>query len=59
MPKFALEKGKQEELDVIADQESPCLGLVSKNGVCAKILMRDLLVDLFMVNLVHCSLPKS
>ena len=47
------------ELDVLADQASPGLGLAPKNGVCAKILMRDFLVDLSMVNLVHCSLLKS
>ena len=47
-------EGKQVELDVVADQASRGLGLAPKNGVCVKILMRDLLVDLSMVNLVHC-----
>ena len=47
------------ELDVIEDQASPGLGLEPKNGLCVKILMRDLLADLSMVNVVHCSLLKS
>ena len=52
-------EGKQVELDVVADQASPGLGLAPKNGICVKILMRDFLVDLSMVNIVHCSLLKS
>ena len=47
------------ELDVVADQAPPDLGLTPKNGVCVKILMRDLLVDLPMDNIVHCSLLRS
>ena len=46
------------ELDVVADQAPPGLGLAPKNEVCVKILMRDLLVDLSMVNVVHCSWLK-
>ena len=52
-------EGKQVELDIIADQAPPGLGLASKNGVCVKILMRDLLVDLPMDNIFHCSLLRS
>ena len=52
-------EGKQVELDIIADQAPPGLGLAPKNGVCVKILMRDLLVDLSKVNVVHFSLLKS
>ena len=52
-------EGNQVELDVVVDQAPPDLGLVLKNGVCVKILMRDLLVDLSMDNVVHCSLLKS
>ena len=47
------------ELDIIADQAPPGLGLASKNGVCVKILMRDLLIDLSKVKVVHFSLLKS
>ena len=52
-------EGKQVELDIVADQAPPGLGLASKNGVCVKILMRNLLVDLSKVNVVHFSLLKS
>ena len=52
-------EGKQMELDVVADQAPPGLGLAPKNGVCVKILMRDLLVDLSMDNIVHCILLRS
>ena len=52
-------EGKQVEIDVVADQAPPALGLASKNGVCVKILMRDLLVDLPMDNMVHRSLLRS
>ena len=47
------------ELDIVANQAPPGLGLASKNRVCLKILMRDLLVDLSKVNIVHFSLLKS
>ena len=47
------------ELDIVADQAPPGLGLALKNGVCVKILMRDLLVDLPMDNIVHHSLLRS
>ena len=47
------------ELDVVADQAPPSLGLAPENGVCVKILMRDLLVDLSMDNVVHFSFLKS
>ena len=50
---------KQVELDIVADQALPCLGLAPKNKVCVKILMRDLLVDISKVNVVHFSLLKS
>ena len=52
-------EGKQVELNVVADQAPPGLGLALKNGVCVNILMRDLLLDLSMDNIVHCSLLKS
>ena len=51
-------EGKKVELDVVADQASPGLGLAPKNGVCVKILMRDSLVELSMVNVIHCGLLK-
>ena len=47
------------ELDIVVDPAPPCLGLASKNGVCVKIQMRDLLVDLSKVNVVHFTLLKS
>ena len=47
------------ELDIVANQASPGLRLAPKNGVCVKILMRDLLVDLSKVNVVHFTLLKS
>ena len=47
------------ELNVVADQAPLDLGLPPKNGVCVKILMRDLLVDLSIDNIVHCSFLKS
>ena len=47
------------ELDFVADQAPLGLGLAPKNRVCVKILMRDSGVDLSMVSVVHCSLPKS
>ena len=47
------------EINVVADQAPPALGLASKNGVCVKILMRDLLVDRPMDNIVHRSLLRS
>ena len=49
-------EGKQVELGIVADQAPPDLGLAPKNGVCVKILMRDLLVDLSKVNVVHFNL---
>ena len=51
-------EGKQVELDIVADQAPPGQGLAPKNGVCVNVLMRDLLVDLSMVNVVHFSLLK-
>ena len=51
-------EGKQVELEVVADPASPGLGLASKNEVCVKMLMRDLLVDLPMDNIVHCGLLR-
>ena len=47
------------ELYIVVDQAPPDLGLATKNGVCVKILMRDLLVDLSKVNVVHFTLLKS
>ena len=47
------------ELDIVADQALPGLGLAPKNGVCVKVLMRDLLVELSKVKVVHFSLLKS
>ena len=52
-------EGKHEELDIIMDQAPPGLGLAPKNGVCVKIVMRDLRVDLYKVNVVHFTLLKS
>ena len=52
-------EGKQVELGIVADQAPPGLGLAPKNGICVKVLMRDLLVDLSKVNIVHFSLLKS
>ena len=52
-------EGKQVELDIVADQAPAGLGLALKNGVCVKILMRDFLVDLSKVNVVHFSFLKS
>ena len=43
----------------MADQVPPGLGLAPKNGVCVKILMRDLLVDLSKFNLVYFTFLKS
>ena len=51
-------EGKQLELDIVADQAPPGLGLAPKNGVFVKVLMRDLLVDLSKVHVVHFSLLK-
>ena len=47
------------ELDIVADQAPPDLGLAPKNRACVKILMRDFFVDLSKVNVVHFSLLKS
>ena len=47
------------ELDIVADQAPPSLGLAPKSKVGVKIQMRDLLVDLSKVNVVHFSLLKS
>ena len=47
------------ELDIVVDQAPPRLGLAPKNGLCVKILMRDLLLDLSKVNVVHFTLLKS
>ena len=47
------------ELNIVADQASPGLGLALKNRLCVKILMRDLLVDLSKVNVVHFTLFES
>ena len=52
-------EGKEVELEIVADQAPPSLGLAPKNGVCLKILMRVLFVDLSKVNEVHYSLLKS
>ena len=47
------------ELDIVADQAPPDLGLAPKNRVCVKVMMRVLFVDLSKVNVVHLSLLKS
>ena len=47
------------ELDIVVDQAPRSLGLAPKNGVCVKVLMIYLLVELSMVNVVHFSLLKS
>ena len=41
------------------DQVPRSLGLASKNEICVKILMRDLLVELSKVNVVHFTLLES
>ena len=47
------------KIDIVADQTPLSLGLAPKNGVCVKILMRDLLVNLSKVDVIHFSLLIS